>query len=119
VPLRTWNCGPRGKLRLAPISANSDKVFGLCRFWRSVTPYRPTRHPKPTLSIPDFIASDLKAECARRSLPIPQTVEVIDFQKGPRDSLSAQLTLIFEAPIRGPLLLGRGSHFGDGLFTEV
>ena len=34
------------------------------------------------------------------------TVEVIDFEKGSRDSLSAQLTLIFKAPIRGPLLLG-------------
>jgi CRISPR-associated protein Csb2 len=117
--LQSLVCGSRGEIHLAPVSDNSDRVFGLSRFWRSVTPYRTTRHPKRALSVPDFIASDLKAECVRRSLPIPQMVEVTDIRKGPRDSLSAQLTLSFKSSVRGPLLLGRGSHLGEGLFTGV
>lgn len=117
--LRFLVCGPKGEFLLAPTSPDSDKVFGLSRTWRSITPYCTTRHPKRTHSIPDFIASDLKAECARRSSPIPQIVQVVDIQKGAGDSLSAHVTLIFKAAVRGPLLLGRGSHLGAGLFTAM
>jgi CRISPR-associated protein Csb2 len=117
--LQVLVCGPKGEFRLAPTSSDSDSVFGLSRVWRSVTPYQTTRHPKHAQSTPDFIASDIKAECVRRALPIPQIVEVIDIQEGRRGSLSARLTLSFKAAVRGPLLLGRGSHFGIGLFTTV
>ena len=112
-------CGSQGELQLRPVSPDCDKVFGLSRVWRSITPYRTTRHPKRTQSLPDFIASDLMAECTRRSLPVPQTVEMIEVQEGPRNSLSAKLHLVFRSPVRGPLLLGRGSHFGEGLFSGV
>lgn len=117
--LRVLVCGREGEFRLVPASTDGDTVFGFSRVWRSVTPYQTTRHPKHAQSDPDFIASDLKAECARRALPIPQIVEVIDIQKGPRGSLSARLNLSFKAAVRGPLLLGRGSHFGIGLFTAA
>ena len=111
--------GDKGELQLEPASSDTDTVFGISRAWRSVTPYQLTRHPKHDQSAPDFVVSDLKAECARRALPIPQIVEVIDIQRGPRGSLSARLALTFKAAVRGPLLLGRGSHFGAGLFRLV
>lgn len=117
--LRFLACGQKGEFRLAPASSASNKIFGLSRTWRSITPYHTTRHPKRAQSTPDFIASDLKSECARRSLPIPQIVEVVDIQKGTDGSLYAHLTLIFRAAVRGPLLIGRGSHLGAGLFTGM
>ena len=112
-------CGSKGKLQLEPITPEGEKVLGLSRRWRSVTHYNPTRHPKGTRPHGDFIACDVKAECARRSLPIPHTVEVLEIQNGPRGSLSAHLALSFKSAVRGPLLLGRRSHFGDGLFAEA
>lgn len=110
-------CGRTGKFRIAAVSERGDEIFELSRFWRSVTPYRTTRHPKGALSLSSFIESDVKAECARRAIPTPLSVQVSDIQSGPRESLSATLTLTFKGPVRGPLLLGRGSHFGEGLFT--
>lgn len=110
---------PKGTFQLTPLSMHDENVFGLSRVWQTVTAYQTTRHPKRGQTDSEFIAADLRVECARRALPMPLMVESIDIRNGPRGSLSARLRLTFKAAVRGPLLLGRGSHFGAGLFTTV
>ncbi len=106
---------------LAPVSPDADETFGLSRNWRSVTPYctRSTTTLNTRQSATDFITADLETECARRSLPIPQMVQVVEIREGLRGSISGFLELTFRAAVRGPLLLGRGSHFGAGLFRKL
>jgi CRISPR-associated protein Csb2 len=115
LSLREVHAGSDGVLRLTLIDETADEgPLGASTLWTSVTPYRPTRHPKR--SDPGAaIISDVYVECARRALPAPK-VEVVDLVHGPRGGLAAHLRLTFAVAVRGPLLLGDGSHFGAGLF---
>jgi CRISPR-associated protein Csb2 len=112
--------GSAGLLELARLSgepADDDPIFGRSRTWTSRTPYRPTRHPR---RVPgeDAVRSDLSEECARRGLPRPD-VEVLKIETGPRGGLAARVRLRFRTAVAGPLLLGRGSHFGLGQFERT
>jgi CRISPR-associated protein Csb2 len=107
-----------GVLRLTRVSDTADEG-PLCEsmVWTSATPYRPTRHTKRS-DPGSALVSDVCTECARRALPVPK-VEVVAIAQGPRGGLAAHLRLTFAVTVRGPLLLGGGSHLGAGLFRPA
>lgn len=83
--------------------------------WESVTAYWSTRHLKRGQEIGD-IERDVLLECKRRGFPEP-TVKILEYKQGPKGGRPlAMLRLRFATVISGPLLLGRGSHAGYGLF---
>jgi CRISPR-associated protein Csb2 len=110
--------GRVGAPHLAHISEpdDNDPLFGRARIWVSHTSYRPTRHPKGR-DINQAVTDDLVNECARRGLPRPR-VEIIQSKLGRRGGLAIRARLHFKIAISGPLVLGRGSHFGAGLFLR-
>jgi CRISPR-associated protein Csb2 len=65
-----------------------------------------------------MLARDLSAECVRRGLPAPAAVEILEC-KGVANGggLKARARLRFATAVHGPLLLGRDSHRGGGLFA--
>ncbi|MGY6215320.1 type I-G CRISPR-associated protein Csb2, partial [Methylolobus aquaticus] len=85
------------------------------RDWVSVSPYVPTRFPKRQESEPAALAEDMRLECLRRALPNPD-VEILDVLAGPRGGVRAFARLKFAVAVPGPILLGRDSHAGGGLF---
>ncbi len=118
--LRILHCGPDGVLNLKPLPSEVDQpYFGNGRVWTTVEAYRPTRHPRRNQPIPSFIERDIRTECARRSLPRLASVEFLSASEGVRGGLIVRLTIAFVQPLWGPLLLGRESHFGAGLFRLV
>jgi CRISPR-associated protein Csb2 len=110
--------GRAGLLRLTRLGEPDadDPLFGRGKTWLSRTSYRPTRHPKRG-DIEAATAADLANECARRGLPCPR-VEIIQCKIGRRGGLAVRARLHFKTAISGPLLLGRDSHFGAGLFLR-
>ena len=67
-----------------------------------------------------FVKADVIMECRRRGLPSPAEVAVLDVRSGPRGGRSAaMLRLRFATAVRGPVLLGRDSHSGGGLFRAA
>lgn len=115
--LTVVRAGALGIIRLDPPQPPPDghPLTGPARIWESRTPYLPTRHPHRDQDPRDFITRDILAECQRRRLPNP-IPEIIRINQGPRGGLKAWLQLRFAAAVRGPLLLGRDSHAGGGLF---
>jgi CRISPR-associated protein Csb2 len=83
--------------------------------WASVTAFVPTRFPKPGEDACAAVAADLALECLRRGLPRP-AVQVKALEAGPRGGVRAYAQLDFAVAVSGPLLLGRDSHSGGGLF---
>lgn len=116
--LRVVRAGRLGVLELSPTGSQPREVFGSSSTWESLTMYRPTRHPRRGAAADTALMADLKAECARRALPVPD-VSVLDVIAGPRGGLRCRARLTFATPINGPVLLGPGSHFGGGLFGAV
>ncbi len=118
--LTTLRCGKDGVLELAALPADAaESCFGAGRVWTSASPYRPTRHPKPEQNVWHFLERDFLLECSRRGLPKPQSVRVLRSSEGVRGGLNAFLTVTFPHAVNGPILLGRGSHFGAGLFRQA
>jgi CRISPR-associated protein Csb2 len=113
--LRELRAGRAGRLSLAPVDAWQEPLFTIATTWTSLQPYRPTRYPGRQDPAAGLMA-DILAECARRGLPRP-AVEVMHVERGPRGGLSARLRLRFAVGVEGPILLGRDSHFGGGLFV--
>lgn len=118
--LAVVRAGRIGVLRLTANGAPSktDALFGYGRVWESRTPYRPTRHPRGPAEIRLAIARDLITESRRRGLPMP-VVELLDVVVGPRGGVAARARLTFARRIKGPILLGAGSHFGAGVFASA
>ena len=114
--------------------------------WRSVTPYlHPWHLKKPQMRSQEAyraaILDQLRREWSARGLGLP---EIIDFVEVPSvtfggrhlrplhfhrfrrkrgltqpDTLGRLLQLRFAAPVRGPVALGFGCHFGLGLFEGM
>lgn len=119
--LREVRAGKLGVVSLMPARAPSpgDALTGPARVWHSLTPYRPTRHPSRSADPRAAIAGDVREECARRGIPAPE-VEVLAVSAGPRGGHpSAELRLRFAVAQHGPIMLGRDSHAGGGLFAAV
>ena len=105
------------------------------RIWRSVTPYVLTRHPKKNGK--DSPASQVERELMRRGFPQPERIEHLDhamilgkkvrwlefrrFRNGGggqfADSRGFGFEVVFSEPVRGPIALGYGCHFGLGQFV--
>ena len=106
------------RLRALPEPDDDDPLLRASRVWASVTPYIPTRHPKRGEDADAFVREDIVRECLRRNLPRPQTID-LHLHAGPKGGLSAEARLTFAAAVSGPILLGRASHIGGGLFEAA
>ena len=114
--------GPAGRLVLVPtvIDHECDPLFASARVWESVTDYQVTRHHH-RLSDAEVLKADIIAELERRRWPLlsRDAIKVIAVRRGPRGGISGRLRLAFPTAQRGPLLIGRTSHKGGGLFTGI
>jgi CRISPR-associated protein Csb2 len=108
-----------GRIGLFSLSAVAptpcDRTFGEAMIWTSRTAYRVTRHPHRGDYPADAVRRDLTTECARRGLPRAE-IDILEIATGAKGALTARARLRFTTGVRGPILLGRGSHFGEGLF---
>ena len=97
-----------------------DPLLGPARQWRTESAYVATRNLKRHDDLIRSVKADLAIECNRRGFPTPIEIEVLEVVAGPHGGRpSARLKLRFADSIRGPLLLGRDSHLGGGLFHAV
>lgn len=113
--LRAGKLG-RFHLRAVPLE-DGDPVIGPAMIWEGKTAYLATRNLRKKDDPTAIVTKDVLLECHRRDLPRPVKVEVLKVAAGPRGGrLNAVLKLYFAAAVRGPLLLGRDSHTGGGLF---
>jgi len=110
--------GKAGRLELAPSvpDVESDPLFTLSRFWESVSDYHVTRHRR-RMTDDEALKADVTAELTRIGWPVPASVEAVSVRRGPRGSLSGKLRLVFAKAEKGPLVIGRTSHKGGGLFS--
>lgn len=119
--LRRIVAGPAGVHDLVPLPEllAGDPLLGPARTWESRTPYCPTRHASRGKDPAAALVRDALTECQRRGLPEPR-VEVLDRRAGAKGGrISARLRLHFALAVEGPILLGRDSHQGGGLFTAM
>lgn len=117
--LETVRAGRLGVIALgAQVSlSDRDPIVGPACIWESRTLYSATRHAGRGKDLKAALASDVAAECRRRHLPEPQ-VEILEFSTMPNGGgLRARARLRFATAVAGPLLLGRDSHRGGGLFA--
>lgn len=99
--------------------AGDDPLLGPAPLWESRTPYRPTRHAGRGRDARAALVQDVLAECERRGLPRPE-VELLALDAGPNGgNLAARLRLRFAVAVAGPVMLGRDSHKGGGLFAAA
>ena len=120
--LTELRAGPLGRFEglVAEPVADGDPLLGPATLWIGTTPYVATRNLKKRDDPAGFVKTDVLAECRRRGLPSPVEVEVLDVGSGPRGGRpAATLSLQFATAVRGPILLGRDSHAGGGLFRAV
>ena len=120
--LTELRAGPLGRFDglVAEPMNDGDPVRGSATLWIGGTPYIATRNLKKRDDPASFVKADVLAECRRRGLPFPTEVEVLDVRSGPRGGRpAATLRLRFVTAVHGPILLGRDSHAGGGLFRAV
>jgi CRISPR-associated protein Csb2 len=120
--LETLRTGGLGVIALGrPIGlSDHDALAGPAHLWESRTLYLATRHAGRRKDTAAILARDVSAECVRRGLPAPAAVDILEC-KGVTNGggLKARALLRFATAVRGPLLLGRDSHRGGGLFAAV
>ena len=118
--LATVRAGRHGVLRLKGPAAPGpdDRLFARSRVWTSLTDFSPTRHPRNGAGVRAFLEGNIRAEILRRGYPEPE-VELLSHDTGPRGGVRARFRLAFSIAVRGPLLLGRDSHMGGGLFAAA
>lgn len=112
--------GPAGRLILEPAQPpdRHSRLFALAKQWISLTPYRPTRHPRKSDARESHVCADIVEECSRRGLPRPE-VKIENLQLGARGGAQVRASLVFAVPVAGPILLGRDAHRGGGLFAPI
>ncbi len=116
--LQIVRAGALGVVRLRPCRPDdrTDRWLGTDTVWRLATPYALTRHMKPRERFTDALHADIARSCARLGLPVPEIS--LDPDAGPA-SVGKAVSLTFGHPVRGPILLGRGSHRGSGAFRRA
>jgi CRISPR-associated protein Csb2 len=115
--LAVVRAGRLGVVRLDPdpVSSETEPLTGSGLVWESHTRYRPTRPVRNGEAASDILLRDISGECRRRGLPAP-VIELLDMAETGAQSMTARLRLRFAVPVTGPVLLGRDSHQGGGLF---
>jgi CRISPR-associated protein Csb2 len=121
--LETVRAGRLGVIALKQLFAPEPHgaLIGPSLLWESETPYQPTRHARGGQDLAEVIAldADAVAECVRRGLPRPE-VKVLEYSAGRNGGrIAARLRLRFVVAIEGPVLIGRDSHAGGGLFVAA
>ena len=118
--LETLRAGRHGVLRLRGPAAPGpdDRLFARSRVWTSLTDFSPTRHPRNGADIRAFLEGNIHAEILRRGYPAPKA-ELLSHHTGSRGGIRARFCLTFAIAVQGPLLLGRDSHMGGGLFAAA
>jgi CRISPR-associated protein Csb2 len=113
---RELKAGPSGllTLRTVAIEPESDPLFATSRSWESVTRYEVIRHTKG-VGAARALSQDIDNECNRVRLP-PRHVSSRELRGVAGGALSGCAHLRFEAPVSGPVLLGRSRYLGGGLF---
>jgi CRISPR-associated protein Csb2 len=117
--LEVLRAGRLGTIALGrPVGLSEhDLLVGPAHLWESRTLYLATRHAGRRKDAAAMLVRDVSAECVRRGLPAP-AVEILECKGLPNGGgLKARARLHFATAIRGPLLLGRDSHRGGGLFA--
>ena len=112
-----------GRLGAFPMRAvaleDGDPSIGPARHWRTERPYFATRNLKKKDDLETSVAADVQRQCQRLGLPTPERIDVLSASVGPRGGWpTATLEMHFAAAVRGPLLLGRDSHRGGGMFRS-
>lgn len=109
-----------GRLNVIPLqlSPADSRVMGPARCWESHTDYHPTRHAGRGKEPTAALLHEVIIECERRGLPKPEP-EVLNMTVGPKGGVTARLRLRFATAVSGPLLLGRDSHQGGGMFCVL
>ena len=112
--------GSAGRLTLIPVALDPerDPLFAPTQVWENVTDYEVTRHRRGRTA-EDTLRLDAAAELDRCGWPQlgPDSVEVLAVGRGPRGGLSGRLRLTFRTAQTGPLVIGRTSQKGGGLFS--
>ena len=99
---------------------DGDPLLGPANVWTSKTPYVATRNLKKRDDPVTTVKVNATTECRRRGLPTPAEIHVQEVETGPRGGKpTAKLKLVFDTAILGPVLLGRNSHAGGGLFHAI
>jgi len=108
--------GHAGIFSLSPaaIGERDDSLLGRSRAWKTITPYVVTRHAKGGAATEALVA-DVRAECRRLGLPEAR-VKSSEVRGVSGIGLTGHVTLLFERPVAGPLLLGRTRYLGGGFF---
>lgn len=107
----------RHAVQAGALPLDDDPVFATSSVWESVTPYEVTRHRRMA-SAAEALTADVLAECARSNLPRPR-VTVLSACGVAGRGLQARLRLQFAMPVAGPVVLGRSSLLGGGLFASA
>ncbi len=115
--LQVVRAGRLGVIHLRPIPED-ERLNGPSRGWESHTIYRPTRHAGRGKDAAAALLRDVAIECERRGLPVPE-IDLLELFEGPKGGVAARLRLRFAVAITGPILLGRDSHQGGGLFRAI
>ena len=112
-----------GKLGIVSLAGDAadvedDRLIGPGRIWESHTCYRPTRPVRRGDNPAEVLRRDAIAECRRRSLRAP-VAELLDHSSDGDGHINGRLRLSFAVGVLGPIILGRDSHIGGGLFLAV
>lgn len=128
-----WSLEPLGST-IPPYSLLSSTWQGPSRLWRSVTPVALDRHPKRSRNegVAELLAqsvstaigdSKVSAEVSRaavlRTSAVPGAPPRQAFRHVPGLGLLCDAEIELSQPVRGPLIAGRGRHFGIGLFLPI
>ncbi|MGH7029534.1 MAG: type I-G CRISPR-associated protein Csb2 [Stellaceae bacterium] len=105
-------------LVMNPAGAEDRRLVGPARVWESHTGYIPTRPVRRGDDPIDVLRRDAASECRRRGLSAPD-VEVIEASSNERGRIDSRLRLSFGIGVAGPVILGRESHRGGGLFLAA
>jgi CRISPR-associated protein Csb2 len=122
-------------------NASESPLFAEARRWRSLTPFSLPRFPNRGGGKPprprDLPEGQLRRELGLRGLPEPVSIRLVEGYVVPRDRVIcwgefettrrngthgnglAGFEIEFAEPVRGPIALGFGCHFGLGLFLPV
>lgn len=121
---------------LGEVETVAPELVGPSRAWQSHTPFAPPRHPRRRQAWEEHVRQQVTEEISRRSdlrqrrgqAGIPRPVEVtlvphawLAFRRHRiTESLeharpAAGVRVVFEEPVKGPLVLGALCHFGLGL----
>ncbi len=116
---RELRAGRAGILCLCPVATAvvNDSLLRCSNVWKTITPYVVTRHVDAG-GAAAAVAADVRAGCRRLRLAEPRE-ESSNVRGGHGIGLTADLTMRFDRPVAGPLLLGRTRYLGGGLFRPV